>query len=722
MRNRLAAATLLTILALGVAWLVSRGDRGVAVATEPLAHDRVAETNSVGALEAPTRSAVREVTTATGATPPDMLEDVGLAPVETDPSAARDWVEGRVEFPPGMPSDERAFVSVVVPAINHNFHDSEPVRFPVGADGRFRFPVPENAWTLELDVVGRYLHTPRPRALRVGALPPDIVLRPTLGACVRVVLAPSPELLARGFDPAGASVQRWGKSVDLTDVYLDMLRNATTDATGAALVEGLDVERSWTVTAWANGTLPANREVPPLRAGELRDLVVPLDAAPHFSGVVRDEHGVPIEGASVVLSIATEDGARPTYGGTAADGRFHLHAFAAGTAHLRVTCSGYAARELGPWSVDIGSDVTGIDVVLAGGAEITGVVRWPDGGAWMFVERGAPVDAAQRERVAVGPDGAFRVLGVAGETCVLHARGRARIDRDDRKSPYMLWTARAEVRAPASDVVLVPSPGSSLRGRVSDDHGIAVAGAQVLATLVQRENEDGYITPVETDADGWFLLDRLRDGAWRISASARGSYCDAIVVEMPGEAASPVQLVLTRGGVLEGRVVDARGDPVGGANVVLEAKDENWANHGSLPTAVSSADGSFRIDSLRGGTLHVSARKDGHARAIGLAVEVAPGRTTSGVELALRAGGTIDVRVLDAGGIPVADEELGLRREGVEFLVGSARTDASGRARFEDVDEGQLIVGPPSLRGRSTYRSAAVEVESGVVSSVVLRP
>jgi len=720
-RRTLALLLAVLVLALGVAWIATRGASGTVPLADPI-EQALARTASSppGAVIAPPAPAIADVPVAAARTSAPTPVSVSDVPVDAP------WVEGRVEFPPGTPQGERAYVSVVVPAINHNFRDSQPVRFPVGDDGRFRFPVPERAWTLELDVVGRCLHTPRPRALKVDALPPDIVLRPSVGACLRVGIAPSPQLLARGFDPARASVGRRSKPVDLSTQILDPLRTETTDATGTAYVEGLDVERSWTVTVWANGALPAEREVPALRPGELRDVVVPLDAAPRFSGFVRDEHGVPIERATVVLSIATKNGEMPTHGVSLADGSFEIHGFAPGVARLRVTCSGYAERELGPWHAGIGADVAGIDIVLAGGAEISGVVGGPDDGAvdgaWIFVERGAPSDAAQRERVAVGADGAFRVQGVAGEAMTLHARGRARSDPNDLKSPYILWTARADVRAPVNDVVLVLSRGSSLRGRVMDDLGIAIAGAQVLASLVVRENEDGYRTPVETDADGVFVLDLLRDGAWRISANAPGTYCDGVVVEMPGDATRSVEVVVTRGGVIEGRVVDARGDPVGDAHVVVETVDRTPAKPRSLPTATSSADGWFQIERSPGGMLRASAWKHGHARSLPVVVEVAQAETTSGVVLALRVGGTIDVRVLDAGGLAVADEELGLRRAGVEVLVGNARTDASGRARFEGVDEGLVTVGPPSLRGRSTYKHAAVEVVSGAASSVVLRP
>jgi Carboxypeptidase regulatory-like domain len=132
---------------------------------------------------------------------------------------------------------------------------------------------------------------------------------------------------------------------------------------------------------------------------------------------------------------------------------------------------------------------------------------------------------------------------------------------------------------------------------------------------------------------------------------------------------------------LDGQVVDATGEPVGDAMVMIS----------TVPPAKtrSQADGSFHFDKLVGRTFSVS----GRAGAMSGTTRIKLTRTSDPVVLRLRAGVTVAVLVNDEAGKPVrgavvslADEEL----FGDDALT--ATTDAAGKARLVGVESGWTAI------------------------------
>ncbi len=650
----------------------------------------------------------------------EVAEPIPKEPI--DAPTGREWLEGIVEFPPGTPADEHAFVSVVVPAINHDFRPSQPERFPVVANGSFRVAFPQDAWNLELDVIGRFVHTPTPFTVNLNAKVPPVVLRPKLGACVRVRIVPSKQLVSRGLEWGRITFGRWRHADGFA--FDDYRRTETTGERGIGEVGGLDIEYPWRINASALGAVRSTLDVHGLRPGELREITLQLEPAPRFSGLVHDERGAPIYGAQIRLAAGMH-GSGSAFATSDEDGSFHAYVPETGATRMRVKRSGYADRELGPWDTAVGTDVADLDITLSGGAQISGVVRWPAGSAvstyQMFVRRGTGDSSSAPEGVLVQKDGTFSVLAVANEPCTLSARVRARMDPADPKSRYDYWIASATTRAPATDIVLVPSPGSELRGRVVDDLGEAVPEAEVWSIPLGDYGAASHLKCI-TDASGAFVLRPVPDGSWTLYASAPDhAFAQTIEVEMPVTRA--IELVVSRTGMIEGRVVDARAEPAGGADVELEAADESNAWHKYFPSAKTAGDGTFRLERVPIGTFRVSARRKGHARSLGVVCKTAGGETTSGVEIALRDGGTIDARLLDADGTPISGEEVLLRRAGVNWNVpvGRAWTDEQGSAHFEHVDPGTVSVTPPYVRGCKPIAAATVVVVDGMTTSIVLR-
>jgi peroxiredoxin len=170
-----------------------------------------------------------------------------------------------------------------------------------------------------------------------------------------------------------------------------------------------------------------------------------------------------------------------------------------------------------------------------------------------------------------------------------------------------------------------------------------------------------------------------------------------------GELATPTGTIVTGGEdvtlrlrkdalvSLTGRVTDAAGKPIAGAEVSLI----EWAydaGHGS-GTATADRDGRYAFASLWP-DLHYSvlATAQGYGRNSSGRLRLRPGETREVASLALKpAGRTLTGRVVDANGNPVVGVQVNLNgRE--TFSQRPASTDGEGRFRFENVVNEKLRI------------------------------
>ena len=178
---------------------------------------------------------------------------------------------------------------------------------------------------------------------------------------------------------------------------------------------------------------------------------------------------------------------------------------------------------------------------------------------------------------------------------------------------------------------------------------------------------------------------------------------------------SDLRLELSRGQVLEGKVVDLAGRPVPGAQVFPAVGDSQaW-----LGMAVSMEDGSFRLEHLtpRPHTLATGSPATGFAFRNG----VSPG--DKDVVLTLRPGGRIRLTVVDASGAPAraaSTSMVGVDGSKIRMFLETGDTDALGVTEFA-CPSGAIEI--------STYKGklvgkATVQVEAGATAParVVLGP
>jgi protocatechuate 3,4-dioxygenase beta subunit len=136
-----------------------------------------------------------------------------------------------------------------------------------------------------------------------------------------------------------------------------------------------------------------------------------------------------------------------------------------------------------------------------------------------------------------------------------------------------------------------------IAGRVVDEKGSPVEGASVEAMLSGFVVEHGESHPpgtwvrASTDAGGYFTLEDLRTGWYEIKAWAPG--LSGEMVRWRAEAGRTVEgleIVVVEGAFVEGRVLDAKGRPVAGAQAGYATTDAE----GRFRTALSP--GSPRLE------------------------------------------------------------------------------------------------------------------------------
>jgi len=214
--------------------------------------------------------------------------------------------------------------------------------------------------------------------------------------------------------------------------------------------------------------------------------------------------------------------------------------------------------------------------------------------------------------------------GFAGRTAALtNARGEFEIDHLSDDETF--WIVRvsavgfassqvqiegAEERAKALQIVL--QRGVDVFGRVVDDRGRALPGALVYAGF--SPDADPRVNAVSHD-DGAFVLRNVSRDEVRVGAQLEGYAPHATELRLPerGPFVGALQLVLTQGVTLRGRVADDRGESIGRAAVSVLVDGEFGA------TLMSTCDehGRFEIHGVPAQAdlrLHVSATGFVYAR------------------------------------------------------------------------------------------------------------
>ncbi|NMO13554.1 carboxypeptidase regulatory-like domain-containing protein [Pyxidicoccus fallax] len=405
-----------------------------------------------------------------------------------------------------------------------------------------------------------------PRGVLVPASRPVTVMLPC-------ALRLEGRVLERGVAAPGARVRPRGGGPE-----------ARADSAGRFVLEDIDCSGRTELLAEST-TGVGELAIEPL-SEDTSGLDIPLETAGGLRvRVVEARSGRLLEGASLQSPAAPEVVWREED-----VGHFRAAPLMPGPHAVLVRAPGHGAVQR-VLEVGAGPD-TQVEVELPPESVLAGRVLGPEGlgmeGARIHLV-GAGRSGA--EEVLTGADGRFEVRGLTEDTYEL------RVERQG----YLPVTR--ELRLPrAGPLELSLAPAAAVAVKVLGARGEPVEDAAVsLSRVGETVREEG------TDTRGGVHFGGLVPGSYLARARAQGYLpSEPVPVEAWDEEAAPVTLVLREGLALSGRVRDARGAPVGEAEVVLMGVGM------SVSSTRTDAQGRFTLSGLAPGRGQLRVEKLGH--------------------------------------------------------------------------------------------------------------
>lgn len=611
-------------------------------------------------------------------------------------------------------------------------------RVETNAEGRFRFgDIPPGIYEVRASA-GDLVAEPR-RGLEVApGKPAFLTFALREGFALRGIVRDA----ASGAPIEGAEITVSGQALDVAP------RTATSGTDGRFTIRGL-TPGAWLVSAFADGYVPINAREHESRA----PLELALDPAATLAGVVLDEDGRPLEGATIEVIGDTAErqpiAIGPEAGFRASVFASHGSPLTVGPGALEVTEGPVPPIPLGPTEHALSPLPPSTEEIRAR----TGFVSDENG---RFRVSGVPPGRVQLIARAPGraPASTARLYVTAGSErddlkLVLRPAGRLRGTLEDSRGdpiakvlvevrsdrePYPRFTftsdegdfeiedvfgelsvtAMPQGRPPLRSIATVGSGETveialvlegelhNLGGRTIDERGFPIARAQL--TVVSLRPDSPFRRTYFAADDGTFTLAELPAPPWRIEASDPDYAPSRLDVARPTDR---LEVILATGAEIRGSVVDDYTNEPVEARVLLLRDD--------LPPELretrSGPDG-FRFTRVPTGRWLLRIESEAH-----LAVEQEVELSERGLDLdaiRLTPAGWLEGTVVDALGAPVRGAKVFLEDGGP-----SALTDAAGEFVLRRAPPGVVRVRaehPAAGEGRSTPQRVLVGRETvGVV-------
>jgi large repetitive protein len=297
--------------------------------------------------------------------------------------------------------------------------------------------------------------------------------------------------------------------------------------------------------------------------------------------------------------------------------------------------------------------------------------------AMMMVGGATPPAASgpQRMTAVTREDGSYEML--VDEP----GKGTIRVETVDGTVSYP--TQRVEFPDADTFAFDIALPAAVVAGLVVDrETDQPLPKANIFAMSARPDPDSRFGTAAVSNAisaaDGRFRLE-VEPGEYKVSARAEGFSSETITVTVAESGSSEVRLALSRGLSIRGRVVDARGQGLGGLRVGAvtgEVENPRWGG-----MAISMPDGAYEIQGLTAGDVTLIASSE--LGFFALRPGVAAG--TSDVTLTLRRGGRVVVSAVGPDGQPVRGAFASVRRVSgtVAWGIGAMmETDARGNTEL----------------------------------------
>jgi len=267
---------------------------------------------------------------------------------------------------------------------------------------------------------------------------------------------------------------------------------------------------------------------------------------------------------------------------------------------------------------------------------------------------------------------------------------RFSVAQPKEESSTRIVSFKETVPALAQHEVILAFETGSLSGRVTLATGEPAQGAEVrvLAAKGEDPRRASGGGSVSTNVEGRYSFTGLPAGRYRLNASAAskkqiyfdGSGSTGDIQLEPGAALENVDIQLSEGGAVEGRVLRADGKPAAGARMELRGRE-------SLGGSAADAQGNFVLSGLRPGPVSLRAISDRECSAW-MAVQIVANATTKS-DLVIAPGTLLLVEVEDANG-PAAQAAVTLS-SGSE-LDAQAVIISDGKGRVGPIAPGTYTV------------------------------
>ena len=495
------------------------------------------------------------------------------------------------------------------------------------------------------------------------------------------------------------------------------------------------------VTVSAVGTAPSSVAITVPTGGRIRVNLQLGAAAPIVKGHISDMNGGPVVGALIIAAsspgILSADDEHGVIATSDATGAFELSA-PVGRYLISAQHPDYVGTTR---SIEVGSDGLTVDLSLAPGSVIEGVVL--DGSTGVAaatveyhreVERVGMLEntfAASTDQgtKVTDADGHFRITGLSGGRIVLSAHA------DDGRATGAPTEIDLGIADTSSDVKLHVIARPMIRGRVVYLDGKPAVRANV-SVQASRNIDD-----VSVADDGTFQIVGLSPGQYKLTAQAEDSLkSEALTVELKNAAVASVVLKVARGEYVNGRVeppmaadvFEVRAAPQGGR--FDESRNQSAAD---VVRVRSENDGTFRLGPFAPGAHTIGARaSDGRH---GEAVVQLP--TTASVAIALQGKGIIAGQVVASDGKPLTGVTVSIAKinaensanvtivNGMNAAAEHAPVDATGHFEIAGREPGQWSLAVLDERGgllnlhddaRSTMQTVTLAADAPRVDTKIV--
>ncbi len=553
----LALASLAAVLIAGL-WLLARDSGPLETVPHQPTLAGLGEDSEVPTLAVP--EADRDATQpARSVAPPRASEEKTL--VIPDDAI---WINGRVIFPPGTPSDEE----VRIVARGRSFPGTNRRRtheVDANPDGSFRVAFAPGTLTGSVWLEAHYLYVSGDFQFDAQDPPEQILLEPEVGGRLLVTVT-----LPLGSPPGDLD------GIGMRAMILDSSRNMTYHARAVNEHEGSVFElpalapgHSVLVSVSSPFDTDNDIEVEGLRARETREISLTLKAGVHLTGLIIDESGTPLRGARVYgQTVIATMGSDPLYESVKtqsnADGRFSFRGVKPGKIIVHAIHKGHTTASLELGVLQDGMERLDLVLSLTRGTTVAGRVE---------DDRGTPLE---KFRVVLSESR----LGNESAFDKLRHRDVARSFKSTDGTfeledvPPGSWDAVAtagghtpmkavRVDVPHSgDLVLAVKRDATVSGVVVDPEGRPVERATVEAQRrLGRSLRVGTRLRRRSKADGSFRL-TLTSGTHELHASHAG-YADSDTLTLdvqPGEQRKGLLLTLRHPASISGTISSSEGN------------------------------------------------------------------------------------------------------------------------------------------------------------------